>query len=95
MERCLTEEKKKNDNLSLKLKVGQELEDRGVNVIYTRTEDIYQSPNQKAGIANRSDADYFVSFHRNSSPMPGTYSGIPDACVFSRGNTACYGTKYK
>lgn len=68
--------KEKDDNLSLTLKVGQELEDRGVNVIYTRTEDIYQSPNQKAGIANRSDADYFVSFHRNSSPMLDTYSGI-------------------
>lgn len=68
--------KEKDDNLSLTLKVGQELENRGVNVIYTRTEDIYQSPNQKAGIANRSDADYFVSFHRNSSPEPDTYSGI-------------------
>ena len=27
--------KEKDDNLSLTLKVGQELEDRGVNVIYT------------------------------------------------------------
>ena len=53
--------KEKDDNLSLTLKVGQYLENRGVNVIYTRTEDIYQNPNQKAGIANRSDADYFVS----------------------------------
>lgn len=68
--------KEKDDNLSLTLKVGQYLENRGVNVIYTRTEDIYQNPNQKAGIANRSDADYFVSFHRNSSPEPDTYSGI-------------------
>ena len=68
--------KEKDDNLSMTLKVGQYLENRGVNVIYTRTEDIYQSPNQKAGIANRSDADYFVSFHRNSSPEPDTYSGI-------------------
>lgn len=68
--------KEKDDNLSLTLKVGQYLENSGVNVIYTRTEDIYQSPNQKAGIANRSDADYFVSFHRNSSPEPDTYSGI-------------------
>lgn len=68
--------KEKDDNLSLTLRVGQYLENRGVNVIYTRTEDIYQSPNQKAGIANRSDADYFVSFHRNSSPEPDTYSGI-------------------
>ena len=68
--------KEKDDNLSLTLKVGQYLENRGVNVIYTRTDDIYQNPNQKAGIANRSDADYFVSFHRNSSPEPDTYSGI-------------------
>ena len=40
--------------------------------IYTRTTDIYQSPNEKANIANRSDASYFVSIHRNSSPQPKT-----------------------
>ena len=55
-------EKKKDDNLSLTLKVGQYLENRGVNVIYTRTEDIYQNPNQKAGIANRSEPQ-IISCH--------------------------------
>lgn len=43
---------------------------------YTRTSDIYQTPFQKATIANQSDADYFVSFHRNSSPIPGQYTGV-------------------
>lgn len=43
---------------------------------YTRTTDIYQTPFQKATIANQSGADYFVSFHRNSSPIPGQYTGV-------------------
>lgn len=66
----------KNDNLNLVLAVGTILENKGVDVLYTRTTDVYQSPNEKAGIANRSDADYFISIHRNSSPNPNTYSGV-------------------
>ncbi|MDO4166123.1 MAG: N-acetylmuramoyl-L-alanine amidase [Eubacteriales bacterium] len=66
----------KDDNLRLVLAVGAILENKGVNVLYTRTEDVYQSPNEKAGIANRSDAGYFISIHRNSSPNPNTYSGV-------------------
>ena len=49
--------------------VGKILEDNGVDVVYTRTEDIYQTPFEKARIANQSGADYFISFHRNSSPV--------------------------
>ncbi len=66
----------KDDNLRLVLAVGAILENSGVNVLYSRTEDVYQSPNEKAGIANRSDAGYFISIHRNSSPTPNTYSGV-------------------
>ncbi|MCH5267433.1 MAG: N-acetylmuramoyl-L-alanine amidase [Lachnospiraceae bacterium] len=66
----------KNDTLNLVLAVGTILENNGVDVLYTRTTDVYQSPNEKAGIANRSDADYFISIHRNSSPNPNTYSGV-------------------
>lgn len=65
----------KNDTLNLVLAIGNILENSGVDVLYTRTEDIYQSPNEKANIANRSGADYFISIHRNSSPNPNTYSG--------------------
>lgn len=57
----------KDDNLALAQAVGKILEDNGVDVVYTRTEDIYQTPFEKARIANQSGADYFISFHRNSS----------------------------
>ena len=53
----------KEDALNLVLAVGSILEDAGVDVLYTRTTDVYQSPNEKARIANRSDADYFISTH--------------------------------
>ena len=66
----------KDDTLNLALAVGNILENAGVDVLYTRTTDVYQSPNEKANIANRSDASYFISIHRNSSPNPGTYSGV-------------------
>ena len=68
--------KEKDDNLNLALAVGSILENRGIDILYTRTTDVYQSPNEKARIANESDADYFISFHRNSSEVPNTYSGV-------------------
>ncbi len=66
----------KDDTLHLTLAVGDILKNRGVDVEYTRTTDVYQTPFQKATIANQSGADYFVSFHRNSSPMPNQYTGV-------------------
>ncbi len=66
----------KDDTLRLALAVGQILENNGVDVVYTRTEDMYQKPIEKAQIANASGADYFVSIHRNSSPIPNQYSGV-------------------
>ena len=68
--------REKDDTLNLTLAVGNILENRGVDVLYTRTTDIYQSPAQKAQIANESDADYFISIHRNSSTSPNMYSGV-------------------
>lgn len=66
----------KNDALNLVLAVGNILENNGVDVLYTRTTDVYQSPTEKANIANRSDASYFISIHRNSSTNPNMYSGV-------------------
>ncbi len=66
----------KEDALALALAVGERLEEAGVNVIYTRTNDVYDTPLQKAQMANRSGADYFVSIHRNAMPVPGSASGI-------------------
>lgn len=68
--------REKDDNLRLALAVGKILENNGVDVVYTRTTDVYQTPYEKARIGNRSGADYFVSFHRNSSQVPGAYSGV-------------------
>ena len=70
------EKKEKDDNLALTLAVGKILEDNGVDVVYTRTEDVYQTPFEKARIANQSGADYFISFHRNSSPEDNQYQGV-------------------
>lgn len=78
----------KDDVLSLTLAVGRILENRGVDVFYTRTTDIYESPAQKAQEGNQVGADYFVSIHRNSSPYPNQYSGI-ESLVYNRyGNAA-------
>lgn len=68
--------REKDDNLALTLAVGEILQRNGVDVVYTRTEDVYDSPVRKAQIANESGADYFISFHRNSSPVDNQYSGV-------------------
>ncbi len=65
----------KDDNLALALAVGRILANEGVDVMFTRIDDTYQTPYEKAEIGNRSGADYFVSFHRNAMPQPGTASG--------------------
>ena len=66
----------KNDNLNLALAVGKILQDHGIEVVYTRTTDVYQQPAQKAQIANNTGADFFVSIHRNSGSVPGQYNGV-------------------
>lgn len=73
----------KDDALALTLAVGAILEDNGVDVYYTRTADVYESPYQKATEANATGADYFVSIHRNSSPYPNQYTGI-ETLVYNR-----------
>ena len=59
----------KDDNLALALAVGSILAENGVDVVYTRTDDSYETPFQ-AG------ADLFISIHRNSSPENDQYSGV-------------------
>lgn len=66
----------KDDNLRLALAVGKILEANGIDVSYTRTTDVYQTPFEKAQIANRAGVDYFISFHRNSSPTADQYEGV-------------------
>lgn len=68
--------REKDDNLNLALAVGDILKSQGYDVVYTRTDDVYDSPVQKARIGNESGADFFVSIHRNSSPTPNQYNGV-------------------
>ena len=73
----------KDDSLALTLAVGELLQERGIDVLYTRTTDVYESPYQKAMEANAADADFFISIHRNSSPEANTYSGV-ESLVYNR-----------
>lgn len=68
--------KEKDDNLALALAVGKILSQNGVDVTYTRTDDVYETPFQKAQKANQAGADFFISLHRNSSPEDNQYSGV-------------------
>ncbi len=52
------------------------MKQKGYDVVFTRTTDVYQSPYEKAQIANDAGADYFVSFHRNSGENDNTYHGV-------------------
>lgn len=72
----------KDDTLDLALAVGDILKKNGVDVFYTRTTDEYETPFKKATDANNSNADLFVSIHRNSSEFPNQYSGV-QTLVFS------------
>lgn len=57
----------KDDTLKFAKRLGKVLAANGVNVSYTRTTDIYDTPGQKATKGNNSDADLFVSIHRNAA----------------------------
>lgn len=65
----------KDDNLKLALAVGEILAYEGFDVIFTRVDDSYISPLERAYMANEEDVDLFVSIHRNASLEPDTYSG--------------------
>ena len=53
--------REKDDNLAITLAVGEILQRNGVNVVYTRTEDVYDSPVRKAQIANEAGVDMVIA----------------------------------
>ena len=65
----------KDDVLRLAMAVGNILANSGVDVSYTRTDDVYETPFQKAMDANATGADFLISIHRNSATTPNSYSG--------------------
>ena len=62
--------KEKNINLSVALQFGKYVERNmpDVRVIYTRKTDIFVSLKERANIANRANADLFISVHTNALP---------------------------
>ena len=52
--------------LSIALKLGKKLEDNGVKVVYTRKSDVFVNLFERANIANRSNAQLFISIHCDS-----------------------------
>ncbi|RXM72633.1 N-acetylmuramoyl-L-alanine amidase [Clostridium tetani] len=67
--------KEKSINLSVALEVGKMLEEKGINVIYTRKDDNIpwssdEDLNYRFNMANNNKADYFVSIHCNYSDNP-------------------------
>lgn len=65
-----------DDTLRLVLALGEILQNNGIDVEYTRTTDIYESPLQKAMEANAAGVDFFISIHRNSFPTDNVVSGV-------------------
>ena len=58
----------KDDTLRLALAVGENLQNNGIDVEYTRTTDVYEIPYDKAIEANEAGVELFISIHRNSFP---------------------------
>ena len=68
--------KEKDDNLKIVLALGEKLKEKGFDVHSTRTTDIYHTPYEKASLANTADSNLFLSFHRNTMPIPGSARGV-------------------
>ena len=81
--------KEKDDNLTLAMAVGEILSKKGIKVLYTRNTDDYISPFERAKLANEAKVDYFISFHRNSSPEVNQYNGV-EVLVYNKS-----GVKYE
>ncbi len=72
--------------LSIVLKLGKLLEEnKKIKVIYTRKTDVFLELRQRAAIANKADADLFVSIHCNAWTTNQPYG--TETYVLSVGNT--------
>lgn len=83
---------KKNINLDIALLVGKQLKSYGYKVVYTRTSDSVSWSNDntedlqtRCDLANKKNADLFVSIHLNSSVYEA--NGYEIYCDFNNKNT--------
>ncbi|SHI89123.1 N-acetylmuramoyl-L-alanine amidase [Clostridium amylolyticum] len=63
---CGNGRQEKDYTLKLALGLGSQLQQHGINVIYTRTDDRFLELYERADISNNNSCDYFISQHVNS-----------------------------
>ena len=79
--------REKNIALKIVLEIGKDLEkNKDIKVIYTRKKDVFIELYERANIANKADADLFVSVHCNSVSNPKPYG--TETWVLGEKNTA-------
>ena len=68
----------KNINLNVALKAGELIEKncKDVKVIYTRKNDTFIELSKRADIANKADADMFISIHTNAAKSTSAYGAV-------------------
>lgn len=66
----------KDDALAIALAVESYLKSQNINVVMTRSEDIFWKLSKRCSIANEANADYFVSLHRNKGEGYGVEAWI-------------------
>ncbi|MBE5959140.1 MAG: N-acetylmuramoyl-L-alanine amidase [Lachnospiraceae bacterium] len=66
----------KDETLEVAKRVKKYLEKNDVKVMMTREDDTFLTPKKRAKIANKADADLFISIHRNSLPTSPKTKGI-------------------
>ena len=72
--------REKDITLKLALKVGKILTSKGVSVNYTRTDDRSVELSQRAAIANKAKARFFLSIHINSAGTPTAHGTVKQVC---------------
>lgn len=74
----------KDINLSVAFLVAEKLEERGADVLLTRSEDVKIDLEERAVIANEADADLFVSIHCNYCEDDASVKGLE--CYYRDGS---------
>jgi len=73
--------------LQVALKIGKILESQGYNVVYTRKTDVFIELRERANIANRADANLFISIHCNGVNNKAPYGTETFVMGLSRSDT--------
>lgn len=75
----------KDITLSIVNQLKELFEQTEIKVYYTRTDDVNPSLEERAGLANASEADLFISIHVNADESTRTTTGV--STTYSRGDT--------